>query len=739
MAEQDRTIEQSVVFLGMAQPSDEVFGILSSLCDGRPITFLPKDVDTREAVKSAIPLVDGKPDGRGVFIIPIEGTNARTLKIFAGLGKTGARVQPVHDDPDGVIQDHDSEAIQEWMENGTFPEIDPYAELFDIEDDEDEPEVEVDPYSNIIAEAEAEAETEQEAEPTPVPVATPAPEATPTVAIPVVEPTPVVETPAAPVVGGFDFGGGALALDDEDTTAGPQIDSQTAYQPSYESVQEQTSEPQRPSYSPETVAPVLPAAQPPVAYSAVPTPTPTAYRQPELSGDTSIPLPGEPQVRQPRSIDDFQEPYPKDEALTEEHGEGDSYLNDVDQDNHDGGVVAPSRDSGYVEPKLLKSEDVDRIPHLAEADPISRSQMVSQINQNRRYGSPGHVRRTARSASGTCIAVTGVKGGTGKTTTTWMLANTTSLCYTSLVTRGKMNADQAPRVFLIEADLSNAQLLSRIAVNNRGLKQGNHAVVGLQALANKVDSYQAEHGSITPKALYDNIVGCSVKISRSNLYVLPAPPPGNLDPTSKEKLQAFCVMAVESLMQNGDIVFVDCDRITTTDYDPLVSTICRDRANHVVMTMIPNTKNLLAGACDLLTESQADGRGKTSSNVLDRSALHILVNEATESAINQVRATVPSYKSQVKVRIPLYPDLKMGDPDSTSTIDTWVGNMKVGDQQRDMTSRYGLFAYQQLGFNQLAPLFDQQSRVRPTKREEKARVENKPTLGGKIRGMLNRS
>lgn len=269
---------------------------------------------------------------------------------------------------------------------------------------------------------------------------------------------------------------------------------------------------------------------------------------------------------------------------------------------------------------------------------------------------------------GTVIAVTGTHGGAGKTTWSWVFAETIALMLQQL------HPEESPNVWLIETDMQNSKLQDRASLDR-----------SLGDVVTFIQRNQQNGGNVTKSAIKEQIKKVVFKDEKTGIFMIACP--YKLDGIDTKLLQYTIKMAVEMASGLGGYVILDGHTYTSESYNSLEAEVTKGMSNKVLVVSEPQNISELSRAIQHLTKDE-NGKRKRMSDIA------VFMNRSHPSQ----NATI---QEQIKARIcggcSTIDDLIS---DRTSNDGRWV--KYANDNVRNYMIRTAARAIVNMGFTEFA-------------------------------------
>lgn len=320
----------------------------------------------------------------------------------------------------------------------------------------------------------------------------------------------------------------------------------------------------------------------------------------------------------------------------------------------------PVRQPGYPQPTYNGS---DAAPFMDRLAPDERNR---QVSTTRGYDQVGYVApryRNERATKALTTYVTASRGGCGKTTVSYVMAQTLAdSCY-----HHNKELGEDRKVWLIEVDYANPKLEDRFG--SRGKNLGKVAEVFMRATSSRVRMSKEK----IRQAIYDNT------IMDDGLHVLVCPY-DLVEDSTKASHMGYTIQKVTEFIQNelDDHIILDAGTLTSKNHNPLDSVLSGQVSDRAVVVSWPdNVVDTQRTALLIAKES-----GKPFSNI------HVFLNKARdENEFYQVNNELSQF--QVSGMMPRIPEID----------GTWVSDVD-NETARAMAIRIAQFL-KRLGYNEV--------------------------------------
>lgn len=288
-----------------------------------------------------------------------------------------------------------------------------------------------------------------------------------------------------------------------------------------------------------------------------------------------------------------------------------------------------------------------RVPPFAKyLSPQQQRHQSVATQLNREFG-PSTGMRPANRTTATVFYTTGSHGGAGKSTVSWLGANTVAR---ALQRAGKSDTP----VYLIEADYRNSKLAQRLDLQ-RGNDSGRYAQF-LQELANKRANMTGMGRTLAE--LHERVIEeCIYTDEQSGLRVVACP--YELITRQTQYIRLAIQRIVEYAESQGGYVFVDADTLSNDD---VLDRNLASKAHHVILvTDVGHMDDMRRSAHTLVTKQSENGMG------VERGRINIFFNRTTHEQYEAKKGDALPYS--VDGFVPRIEELD----------GTWVGDMAGGD------------------------------------------------------------
>jgi len=321
--------------------------------------------------------------------------------------------------------------------------------------------------------------------------------------------------------------------------------------------------------------------------------------------------------------------------------------------------------------------DPEATPPFMEALTPEKRRAQSTMEQIRREYDSDSVMKSKK-GSAVCYYVTGSHGGAGKTTSTWMMANTMAAA---------LKNDPDRPVFLIEGDYENSKLAQRLNLppeKNSGR---------LAELYRKLSSDRSliSKQKINMYEMTETIIKESIHVNDHGVHIIAAP----YDLTKRDGrfLRIAIQKSVEYAERQGGYVFIDADTLSNDD---ILDRTLAAKANHVILVSFGDKDHVddTHRAIHTLTTPSVKAVSNTQSTNgmgIPKDRIKLFFNKTGVERFEDLQRTMRPYLTEG--HLPTVQGLNDGG---------WIGNLTGGDFLNAVTS-YASFMNRVSPMDELRP------------------------------------
>lgn len=302
-------------------------------------------------------------------------------------------------------------------------------------------------------------------------------------------------------------------------------------------------------------------------------------------------------------------------------------------------------------------------PYMEQLEPEARRAQSTMETIRREYDAQA-VSKVRGKTDATVFYVTGAHGGAGKTTSTWMMANTVAAA---------IKKDPQRPVFLIEGDYENSKLAQRL--NLPPEKNSGRLAEVFRQLA--TDRTLGNRGKMDMRELQDNIIEKSIYVNDHGVNIIAAP----YDLTRRDGrfLRLAIQKSVEYAERRGGYVFIDADTLSNDD---ILDRTLAANATHVVMVSFGDQDHVddTHRAIHTLTTPQAKAVGPGANGMgVPKDRIKLFFNKTGSERFEDLQQIMRPFL--VEGHLPTVQGLNDGG---------WIGNLQGQDFLNAVTS-YAVF------------------------------------------------
>lgn len=303
----------------------------------------------------------------------------------------------------------------------------------------------------------------------------------------------------------------------------------------------------------------------------------------------------------------------------------------------------------------------DATPPFMEALQPEQRRAQSTMEQIRREYDADSVMKIRSKGKAVCYYVTGSHGGAGKTTSTWMMANTMAAA---------LKKDPSRPVFLIEGDYENSKLAQRLNLppekNSGRLAELYRTLSSDRSLISKQKINMFE--------MTEKIIKESIYVNDHGVNIIAAP----YDLTKRDGrfLRIAIQKSVEYAERQGGYVFIDADTLSNDD---ILDRTLAAKATHVVLVSFGDKDHvddthraihtLTTANVKSVAGSQTNGMG------VPKDRIKLFFNKTGAERYEDLERTMRPYLTEG--HLPTVPGLNDGG---------WIGNLTGSDFLNAVTS-----------------------------------------------------
>lgn len=321
--------------------------------------------------------------------------------------------------------------------------------------------------------------------------------------------------------------------------------------------------------------------------------------------------------------------------------------------------------------------DPDATPPFMESLQPEQRRAQSTMEKIRREYDSESVMKVRSKGAAVCYYVTGSHGGAGKTTSTWMMANTMAAA---------LKKDPSRPVFLIEGDYENSKLAQRLNLppekNSGRLAELYRTLSADRSLISKQKINMFE--------MTEKIIKESIYVNDHGVNIIAAP----YDLTKRDGrfLRIAIQKSVEYAERQGGYVFIDADTLSNDD---ILDRTLAAKATHVVLVSFGDKDHvddthraihtLTTPSIKSVSGSQSNGMG------VPKDRIKLFFNKTGNERFEDLQRTMRPYLTEG--HLPTVQGLNDGG---------WIGNLTGSDFLNAVTS-YASFMHRISPMEELRP------------------------------------
>jgi MinD-like ATPase involved in chromosome partitioning or flagellar assembly len=321
--------------------------------------------------------------------------------------------------------------------------------------------------------------------------------------------------------------------------------------------------------------------------------------------------------------------------------------------------------------------DPDATPPFMESLQPEQRRAQSTMEKIRREYDSESVMKVRSKGSAVCYYVTGSHGGAGKTTSTWMMANTMAAA---------LKKDPSRPVFLIEGDYENSKLAQRLNLppekNSGRLAELYRTLSSDRSLISKQKINMFE--------MTEKIIKESIYVNDHGVNIIAAP----YDLTKRDGrfLRIAIQKSVEYAERQGGYVFIDADTLSNDD---ILDRTLAAKATHVVLVSFGDKDHVddTHRAIHTLTTPNVKSVSGSQSNGMGvpKDRIKLFFNKTGNERFEDLQRTMRPYLTEG--HLPTVQGLNDGG---------WIGNLTGSDFLNAVTS-YASFMHRISPMEELRP------------------------------------
>lgn len=300
-------------------------------------------------------------------------------------------------------------------------------------------------------------------------------------------------------------------------------------------------------------------------------------------------------------------------------------------------------------------------PFMADLNTEQRRAQSTMEKIRRDYDSDSILKVRSKN-SAVCYYVTGSHGGAGKTTTTWMMANTVAAA---------LKKDPSRPVFLIEGDYENSKLAQRLNLppekNSGKLAEFYRRLSSDRSLMSKQ--------KINMVDMTEKIIKESIHVNDQGVHIIAAP----YDLTKREGrfLRIAIQKSVEYAERQGGYVFIDADTLSNDD---ILDRTLAAKATHVILVSfgdqdhVDDTNRAIHTLTTPLVKAVSNS-SSTNGMGVPKDRIKLFFNKTGSERFEDLQRIMRPYLTEG--HLPTVQGLNDGG---------WIGNLTGGDFMNAVTS-----------------------------------------------------